>query len=380
VSTVPVARGETGRARSVVQVTLWDSPYLGNFMSGQLLLAEAVANELGLATHLVLAEGALSQPWRSELDRPHLSWSVLPAGGRRRWIRHLEQIVREHRAAIVHSHFTHADLEALVAARRHGASCVWQMHTGFETYSVRQRLKDLVKVGLIGRRVDRVVAVSEWVATLARRRGFRASRVVLIPNAIVLNRFATLPDKASARARFGIDATADVALALAWWPEAKGTGTVLAALQQLAERGDGTVGLLVGEERLERFVRETAPPGVPWVRLTRFVEDAATLYAAADVFVSASRHEGYSYAVGEALACGLPVVLSDIDGTRFFTRAPAAFTFPVDDANALAAQLSRVLANPDRTGLGSANRAWAFERLAIGPWTDRMIVLYRELL
>ena len=70
------------------------------------------------------------------------------------------------------------------------------------------------------------------------------------------------------------------------------------------------------------------------------------LYAAADVFVSASRHEGYSYAVGEALACGLPVVLSDIDGTRLFTRAPGAFTFPPGDSPALAAQLDRVLADP----------------------------------
>ena len=381
-SAAPVARGETGRARSVVQVTLWDSPYLGNFMSGQLLLAEAVANELGLATHLVLAEGALSQPWRSELDRPHLSWSVLPADGRRRWIRHLEQVVREHRAAIVHSHFTHADLEALVAARRHGASCVWQMHTGFETYSVRQRLKDLVKVGLIGRRVDRVVAVSEWVATLARRRGFRASRVVLIPNAIVLDRFATLPEKTSARARFGIDATADVALALAWWPEAKGSrhGARGAPAACRARRRHGWA-CSSARSAWSASCKRRCPPGVPWVRLTRFVEDAATLYAAADVFVSASRHEGYSYAVGEALACGLPVVLSDIDGTRFFTRAPAAFTFPVDDRErARRAAQSRAGRIPTAPASDRRNRAWAFEHLAIGPWADRMIVLYRELL
>jgi glycosyltransferase involved in cell wall biosynthesis len=360
-------------------VTLWDSPYLGNFMSSQLRLAEAVAKELRLATHLVLAEGARSQPWRSELERPHLSWSILPAGGGARRIEHLERVVRECRAAIVHSHFTRADLEALVAARRHGAKCVWQMHTGFEAYSLRQRLKDLVKVGLLGRRVDCVVAVSDWIATLARRRGFPASRVVLIPNAIVLDRFAAPPDKASARARFGLDAQADVALALGWWPEAKGADVLLEALERLAERGDGPVGLLVGEERLERFVQEALPAGAPWLRLTRFVEDPAPLYAAADVFVSASRHEGYSYAVGEALACGLPVVLSDIDGTRLFTRAPAAFTFPAGDAAALAEQLARVLADPDRGSLGAANRAWAFEHLAIAPWCSRMIALYRGL-
>ena len=361
-------------------MTLWDSPYLGNFMSSQLLLAEAIANELGLATHLVLAEGALSQPWRDQLERPHLSWSILPAHGRRRRLQHLDRVVRDHRAAIVHSHFTGADVESFLAARRHRAKCVWQMHTGFETYSPRQRLKDLVKVGLLGRRVNSIVAVSDWIAALARRRGFAEKRVVLIPNAIVLERFATLPDKAGARERFGLDPRADVALALGWWPEAKGADVVLAALEQLAGRGNGPVALLVGEERLERFVQEMLPGGAPWLHLTRFVEDPAALYAAADVFVSASRHEGYSYAVGEALACGLPVVLSDIDGTRLFAQAPAAFTFPTGEPGALAAQLARVLAAPDRHALGTANRTWAFRHLAIAPWCARMIALYRGLL
>ena len=373
-------RGTPRGGRSVVQVTLWNSPYLGNFMSSQLLLAEAVRKELGLATHLVLAEGALGQPWLPELERPYLSWSILPERGHWPRIHHLERVVRERRAAIVHSHFTYADLEALAAARRRGVKCVWQMHTGFEAYSLRQRLKDIVKVGLLGRPVDRVVAVSDWVATLARRRGFRTDQVVLIPNAIVLDRFAALPDKTEARARLGLDGQSEVALALAWWPEAKGADIVLAALERLSVDRPALVGLLVGEERLERFVQETLPGGAPWLRLTRFVEDARSLYAASDVFVSASRHEGYSYAVGEALACGLPVILSDIDGTRFFAEAPGSFTFASGDPNALAAQLASVLADPRRSSLGEANREWTLQHLTIAPWCERMLALYRELL
>lgn len=375
-------RGESlpaGR-RSVVQVTLWDSPYLGNFMSSQLLLAEAVAEELDLATHLVLAEGARGQPWLAELERAHLSWSLLPEHGRVSRLRHLARVVREHRAAIVHSHFTEADVEALAAARWHGARCLWQMHTGFDAYSLPQRAKDLVKVGILGRGVDCVVAVSDWIAALALRRGFPPGRVVLARNAIVLDRFEKLPPQAEARASLGLDPNGLVALALAWWPEAKGADVVLAALGQLAERGDGPIGLLVGEERLERFVRETLPGGAPWLRLVRFVEDPAPLYAAADVFVSASRHEGYSYAVGEALACGLPVVLSDIEGTRLFTRAPGVVTFPPGDAGALAEALAGVLARPDRAALGAANRTWAFSHLGIAPWRARMTALYRSLL
>ncbi len=361
---------------------MWDSPYLGNFMSGQLVLADAVARDLGLATHLVLAQGALGQPWLAELDRPHLSWSILPGRGRRTRLRHLERVVREHGGAIVHSHFTEADLEAALVAHRCRARCVWQMHTGFESYSLRQRAKDLVKVHALGRRVDRLIAVSEWIASLARRRGFPNDRVVVLPNAIVLERFARLPDRTAARARFGLPPDAHVALALAWWPEAKGADVVVDALRRLAADSGGPppIGLLVGEERLESFVRSALPDEVPWLRLTRFVEDAAWLYAAADVFVSASRHEGYSYAVGEALACGLPVVLTDIDGTRLYADAPGAFVFHVDDPEGLAARLADLLADPDRQALGAANRSWAHDHLGIDRWCSRMTALYRQLL
>lgn len=371
--------GVRGR-RSVIQVTVWDSPYLGNFMSSQLVLADAVAAELGLATHLVVAEGARDQPWLAELDRPHLSWSILPPHGRTRRRRHLEQVARDHEAAIVHSHFTEADVEAVLAARRCGAGCVWQMHTGFAEYSMRQRTKDVFKVGVLGRRVDRVIAVSDWVAALARRRGFPAERVIVLPNAIVLDRFASLPDRDAARARFALAPDADVVLALAWWPEVKGADVVLAALERLTAGRDGIVGLLVGEERMEEFVRASVPDNVRWLRLTRFVDDAAWLYAAADVFVSASRHEGYSYAVGEALACGLPVVLSDIEGTRLFADAPGTSTVPVGDAEALAERLGQVLADPERDTLGAENRSWAHRHLGIDRWSSRMLELYRELL
>jgi glycosyltransferase involved in cell wall biosynthesis len=370
----------TGAGRAVVQVTLWKGPYLGNFMSGQLELARAVARELGLATHAVLAEGARGRPWLAQLEAAGVSWSILPERGRRGRVDHLESVAREHGAAVVHSHFTAADLEALEAARRLGARCVWQMHTGFERYSLRQRAKDLAKVRQLGRRVDRVVAVSEWVAELARRRGFPPERIALVPNAIVLDRFDRLPDRTEARARFGLEPEADVALALGWWPEAKGADVLLAALEQLHREGRGPVALLVGEERLERFLARALPGGAPWLRTSRFVEDAAWLYAASDVFVSASRHEGYSYAVGEALACGLPVALSDIGGTKLFAAAPGVAVFPSGDPAGLATALSRLLADPRRAELGAANRAWARAQLAIEPWCARMVELYRSLL
>ncbi len=72
--------------RSIVQVTLWDSPYLGNFMASELMLAGDVRARFGLSTHFVLGADAAGQPWLSDLEAAGASWSVLspdPADCRR---------------------------------------------------------------------------------------------------------------------------------------------------------------------------------------------------------------------------------------------------------------------------------------------------------
>jgi glycosyltransferase involved in cell wall biosynthesis len=367
---------------AIVQVTLWNSPYLGNVMMSQLALAEAVRAELGLGTHFVLAAGAEDQPWLADLDAAGTTWSVLPAG-RARWRAHLDRVLDARAAALVHAHFTAADLPAAAAAAAAGIPCVWHVRTGFNGYPPRQRAKDLLKMRIVARRrVARIVAVSPWLADLARRRGAPAERIDVVPNAIVVERFAQLPDRAAARARFGLDPDADVVLGLGWWPEVKGVDVLLDALEDVAERRPGMEALLVGEEQMRAFLAERAPAMPRWLRTSGFVSDSAWLFAAADVFVSASRHEGQSSAIGEALACGLPVVMSDIPGTAGWSAAPHVETFPSGDAGALAARLERVLADPPsaREAAGEENRRWARGHVGIGTWCARLCALYRTLL
>jgi glycosyltransferase involved in cell wall biosynthesis len=367
---------------SVVQVTLWNSPYLGNFMSSELALAAEVKKRFGLDTHFVLADGAEGQPWLAELDAAGTTWSVL-AAERSTWRKHLDAVVREHAAVLVHSHFSYADLQAAGAARGVGAPCIWHVRTGFIGYPLRQRLKDVIKLRIIARRrVARIVAVSPWLAELSARRGAPRERIETVPDAIVAERFANLPDRAAARERFGLDADADVVLCLGWWPTIKGVDVFLDALESIAERRPSLNALLVGEEQMRSFLAASPQPSPPWLRLSGFISDPAWLFAAADIFVSASRAEGQSSATGEALACGLPVVMSDIPGTALWGDAPAVTTFPNENADALAGALEPLLSEspPERAAKGSQNREWLERTFALDVWCDRMCAIYETLL
>ena len=369
-------------ARSIVQVTLWNSPYLGNFMTGQLALAEEVRTQLGLATHFVLGDGAGGQPWLADLDAAGATWSVLPPR-RAAWRTHLDRVISERAGALVHAHFTGCDLQAAGAAAAAGVPCVWHIRTGFNGYPLAQRAKDLFKMRIVARRrVARIVAVSPWLGELARRRGAPGDRIDVVQNAIDLKRFKHLPDRSAARERFGLDAGADVVLGLGWWPEVKGLDVLVEALQRVAQRRPTLQALLVGEKQMRSFLAERLPLAPRWLRLSGFVSDPAWLFAAADLFVSASRHEGQSGAIGEALASRLPVISSDIPGSAVWAAAPSVLTFPSEDVPALAGRLEELLdvAPEARAAAGAQNRRWAEGHVAMDVWCSQLSALYRTLL
>jgi glycosyltransferase involved in cell wall biosynthesis len=119
-----------------------------------------------------------------------------------------------------------------------------------------------------------------------------------------------------------------------------------------------------------------------WLHTSSFVSDSAWLFAAADIFVSASRHEGQSSAIGEALACGLPVVMSDIPGTAMWGGAPHMLTFGSEDAAALGSRLEQLLGDSveRRAAAGARDRDWVLKNFAIDAWDERICAIYENLL
>lgn len=94
------------------------------------------------------------------------------------------------------------------------------------------------------------------------------------------------------------------------------------------------------------------------------VED---VLAAADAFVLPSLHEGMSIALLEAMAAGLPCVVSDIPGNRILIdHDETGVIFPVDDISALADSLTRAIADQQlATNLGEAARSRVIQHFSL---------------
>ena len=355
--------------------------YPGNFLATELLVASAVRQRLGLDCAFALPERAAKRKWPALIEEQGFRYAWIPAGGRRRASSLLEW-ARSVEARILHAHFVWFDLDCLYVARRLRAGVVWHLHNGLLGYPAAQRAGDLVKARLLGRAVDAVVACSPQVGRDALRRGFPSRRVEVITNGIVLERLGPSPGgRRRARARLGVEEGSFVVLALGWPPERKGVDVYVRALERVrASAPAPVVGILVGEPALQGVVEETLGEVPTWIQILAPVEDLAPLLRASDVFVSASREEGFSYAVGEALACSVTVVLSDIAGTAHYWGAPGVLRYSTEDPGALAARLGEVMASPDTRRRADGNREWRRSHFGIDSHLEARLELYSRLL
>lgn len=106
------------------------------------------------------------------------------------------------------------------------------------------------------------------------------------------------------------------------------------------------------------------------------IADVPGLLAAADLYVQPSRYEGFPRATAEAMAAGLPIVVSDGPGFTDLV-GDAALRFPVGDARALAATATDALAKSGALRVASRSRA---ARFSIEACAEEHIRLYEMLI
>jgi glycosyltransferase involved in cell wall biosynthesis len=140
---------------------------------------------------------------------------------------------------------------------------------------------------------------------------------------------------------------------------------------------------IVGRDELRRYVHERVGGQLPeWLRILPPVENAADLYQAAAIFLSASRSEGLPWSVCEAMANRLPVILSDIPSVSCLHQSPGALFFPCGDSAALTAAIREVLDwnAEEREQHTVANEHLVKTEFDVSTWADRILRLYTDIL
>jgi glycosyltransferase involved in cell wall biosynthesis len=110
--------------------------------------------------------------------------------------------------------------------------------------------------------------------------------------------------------------------------------------------------------------------------------DTPSWFRSGDVFALSSTFDNSPNAVLEAMACGLPVVTTDVGGVReFVSDGTGGAVVPPHDPAALAAGLERYLSAPDEArATGARNRARAVAEFSWRASALRLLEVYDEVI
>lgn len=196
------------------------------------------------------------------------------------------------------------------------------------------------------------VCVGAHLAEAVRAKGVAAERVWFVPNAVALDG----PRAALARA-----GGAPLIVAGGRLHEKKGFDVLIRAMAILRERGVDVRCRIAGEgperARLEALIAELGLEGR--TALTGWSDDLPAFLAEGDAFAFPSHQEGFPLVLLQAMAAGLPIASSAIDGPNEMVRdGTSGLLVPDADPAALADALAGLVTDPTRAArLAAAARA-----------------------
>jgi teichuronic acid biosynthesis glycosyltransferase TuaC len=170
-------------------------------------------------------------------------------------------------------------------------------------------------------RATRIFSVSESLKRHAASLGVAGDRIMVVGNGVDTSKFHRL-DRRAARLRLGLALDAPVLVSVGALVERKGFHRVIECLPALRRSFPGLRYVVVGgpgpegdwSARLRRDVIDLGLQESVVFLGTLSPEDLKLPLSAADVFVLATRNEGWANVFLEAMACGLPVVTTDVGG------------------------------------------------------------------
>jgi glycosyltransferase involved in cell wall biosynthesis len=308
--------------------------------------------------------GAEVRGWRADRS---------PGAGLPDEVRRLARLLDEVRPELVHAHSAKAGLAGRLAVRGR-VPTLFQPHAwSFEAVGGAAAALALRWERWGARWAHRVVCVSEAERATGVHAGIRA-RYTVVPNGIDTEHFT--PHFTPGERPAG----APLVVCVGRLCRQKGQDVLLRAWPEVLRQLPDARLVLVGDGPDRDALRRLAPGSVEFAGA---VADVRPWYRAADLVVLPSRWEGMALAPLEALACGRPVLVTDVDGAReSLPPGHAAHCLvPPGRPGALAGAVAALLLDPElRVSLGDQGRRHVLSTHDVRRTAEAVAELYRELL
>ena len=295
----------------------------------------------------------------------------------------------------------HASTDALYSSywwcRRHGAPLVFEM-TLLGVDDASTMLNTRHRLAWLRRRIfsqcDGYVAISPALEGRYREAGLPPGKLRLVPQGVNLRRFSPSEGKLALRDALGLPTHGPVIAFVGSLIRRKGIDVLLRAWSEVSAAHPEVHLALVGRDQfpedsgdarfLEEQLAQVTASAARRLHSLGVRDDINRWLQAADLFVFPSRREGFGSVMIEAMACGLPCIVTDQPGITDFifgSDGDRGCVVPQENPAALAAAVLEMLHDPDRAArIGRAARHDVVERFDIERIADRYMSFYTDLI
>jgi glycosyltransferase involved in cell wall biosynthesis len=297
------------------------------------------------------------------------------------------KVIREERPDVVHSNHLYAGRYSGRAAAKAGIPSLVTLRLVHEPeiYDQHNRWNTL-------KCHHRIVSNSDEGRKVFESDPEVRAKIITIKNGMDLSRFRPPEDKAQVKqtlgAQYGIDASSIILTQIASMVPQKGNEELLRVFLELAAQNPHLHLFLVGgdfagTDNSKHLLKLAKDAGLgDRLHLTAFVRDVVGLLNMTDISLLCSRaREGLPRSIIEAMACGNPVIGTDVGGMReLIVDGENGYLVPPRDEPALRSRLQALIQDADaRRRMGEKGWARAREQHDIKVMMARYEAIYREL-
>lgn len=308
--------------------------------------------------------------------------------GALRFLIRFQRLIKERNIRIVHAYLGTAQIYALAAKL-----LLWRLRLVFGirdalplfyTKSIRYVFCDLA-IFCATSMVTKYVFNSN-AGAIEKGRYIHRSQKIVVPNFIDTEKFRPNRDmRTRVRLEIGVSEAQLIVMVVANVTPYKDYATFVASAKRVSQRCMNAVFVVVGDakgsyaESIKAQVRLSGMDGK--LRFLGARSDVEDLLVAADIYCSSSETEAFSNSIGEAMACGVPCVVTDV-GDSAQIVGDTGFVVPSKDVEALAQGLTSVLAMPAdaRRQLGAEARKRVIECFSSQNLVGTYEAIYRDAL
>ena len=296
----------------------------------------------------------------------------------------LRKLIRTEKVDIVQTYFETSNLWGGLVAKLSGALLL----SSRRDMGILRKAKHAAAYRLVNRLSDRVLAVSEEVKKFCIDTDhIEPQRITVVYNGVDLKHIAAGISHDNPFAGADWAGASHIITCLGNIRRVKGIDVLIKTAQRVCQALPNTVFVIAGSlyekdysEEMQSMIRSLGLEKN--VKLLGFVADPVPLLKMSDAFCLLSRSEGFCNALLEAMACGVPSVVTQVGGNpEAISDGENGFLVPVEDDAAAAERLLTLLRDHERRAqIGESGRKSVQTRFSADAMIQKLIGIYRDLL